>query len=88
MDKKSIGSSISLEPAVNPPLVGLPRIESIRTGFSSDALSTTGRQTWDLFLDNSSRGRGSNKDIGESISRYISDEVNTLNFLDHSNLPV
>nr|YP_009746933.1 conserved hypothetical protein Ycf2 [Plagiogyria euphlebia]YP_009746949.1 conserved hypothetical protein Ycf2 [Plagiogyria euphlebia]QII42579.1 conserved hypothetical protein Ycf2 [Plagiogyria euphlebia]QII42595.1 conserved hypothetical protein Ycf2 [Plagiogyria euphlebia] len=88
MDKKSIGSSISLEPAVNPPLVGSPRIESIRTGFSNDALSTTGRQSWNLFLGNSSRGRGSNRDIGESISRYISDGVNTLNFLDHSNLPV
>nr|YP_008474609.1 conserved hypothetical protein Ycf2 [Marsilea crenata]YP_008474625.1 conserved hypothetical protein Ycf2 [Marsilea crenata]AGI51544.1 conserved hypothetical protein Ycf2 [Marsilea crenata]AGI51547.1 conserved hypothetical protein Ycf2 [Marsilea crenata] len=88
MDKKSRGSSISLEPAVNPPPVGLPRIESTRTGFSNDALSTTGRQNWNLFLDNSSREGGSNKDIYNNISRYISDEVNTSKPLDPSNLPV
>jgi hypothetical protein len=88
VDKKSIGSSISLEPAGNPPLVGLPHIESTRTRLSNDVLSTTGRQIWNLLLDSSSRGRGSNKDINESISRYISDEANTPKLLEHSNSPV
>nr|YP_009691057.1 conserved hypothetical chloroplast protein ycf2 [Saccoloma inaequale]YP_009691073.1 conserved hypothetical chloroplast protein ycf2 [Saccoloma inaequale]QEG57837.1 conserved hypothetical chloroplast protein ycf2 [Saccoloma inaequale]QEG57853.1 conserved hypothetical chloroplast protein ycf2 [Saccoloma inaequale] len=88
MNKKSVGSSTALEPAANLTPVGLPRIEATRTGFSNDALSTTKGQIWNLFLQNLNRGKGSTRDIGGSISRYIFDEVNELNFLDHSNLPV
>ena len=44
MSKKSVGSSTELEPAVNPTSIGLPRIEPIRAGFSSNALSITGKQ--------------------------------------------
>ena len=84
MSKKSVGSSTELEPAVNPTSIGSPRIESIRAGFSGDDFSITGRQFWNLFLHDLNRGGGSTRDIGENISRYISDQVNKLNFLDDS----
>nr|YP_009427346.1 conserved hypothetical chloroplast protein ycf2 [Pseudophegopteris aurita]YP_009427362.1 conserved hypothetical chloroplast protein ycf2 [Pseudophegopteris aurita]ASU95962.1 conserved hypothetical chloroplast protein ycf2 [Pseudophegopteris aurita]ASU95963.1 conserved hypothetical chloroplast protein ycf2 [Pseudophegopteris aurita] len=84
MSRKSVGSSTELEPAVNPTSLGLPRIESIRAGFSNDALSIAGGQFWNLFLHDSNRGGGSTKDIGGNISRYISDQVNKLNLLDDS----
>ena len=84
MSEKSVGSSTELEPAVNPTSLGLPRIESIRAGFSSDAFSITGRPFWNLLLHDSNRGGDSTRDIGENISRYISDQVNKLNFLDDS----
>nr|QKV47131.1 conserved hypothetical chloroplast protein Ycf2 [Tectaria decurrens]QKV47142.1 conserved hypothetical chloroplast protein Ycf2 [Tectaria decurrens]WVH13663.1 conserved hypothetical chloroplast protein Ycf2 [Tectaria coadunata] len=84
MSEKSVGSSTELEPAVNPTSLGLPRIESIRAGFSSDAFSITGRQFRNLFLHDLNRGGGSTRDIGENISRYISDQVDQLNFLDDS----
>nr|QKV47216.1 conserved hypothetical protein Ycf2 [Lepisorus hederaceus]QKV47229.1 conserved hypothetical protein Ycf2 [Lepisorus hederaceus] len=84
MSEKLVGSLTELEPAVNPISLGLPRIESIRAGFSSDAFSITGRQFWNLFLDDLNRGGGSTRDMGENISRYISDQVDKLNFLDDS----
>nr|YP_009427609.1 conserved hypothetical chloroplast protein ycf2 [Woodsia macrochlaena]YP_009427625.1 conserved hypothetical chloroplast protein ycf2 [Woodsia macrochlaena]ASU96225.1 conserved hypothetical chloroplast protein ycf2 [Woodsia macrochlaena]ASU96226.1 conserved hypothetical chloroplast protein ycf2 [Woodsia macrochlaena] len=84
MSKKSVGSSTELEPAVSPTSLGLPRVESIRAGFSNDALSITGRQFRNLFLHDLNRGGGSTRDIGGDISRYISDQVNKLNFLDDS----
>lgn len=84
MSEKSVGSSTELEPAVNPTSLGLPRIESIRAGFSSDAFSITGRPFWNLLLHDSNRGGDSTRDIGENISRYISDQINKLNFLDDS----
>lgn len=84
MSKKSVGSSTALKPAVNPTFLGLPRIESIRAGFSNDALSITGRQFWNLLLHDLNRGGGSTRDIGGSILRYISDQVDKLNFLDDS----
>nr|YP_009426384.1 conserved hypothetical chloroplast protein ycf2 [Diplazium dilatatum]YP_009426400.1 conserved hypothetical chloroplast protein ycf2 [Diplazium dilatatum]ASU95000.1 conserved hypothetical chloroplast protein ycf2 [Diplazium dilatatum]ASU95001.1 conserved hypothetical chloroplast protein ycf2 [Diplazium dilatatum] len=84
VSRKSVGSSTELEPAVNPTSLGLPRIESIRAGFSNDALSITGRQFWNPFLHDLNRGGGSTRDIGGNISRYISDQVNKLNFLDDS----
>nr|YP_009426994.1 conserved hypothetical chloroplast protein ycf2 [Hypodematium crenatum]YP_009427010.1 conserved hypothetical chloroplast protein ycf2 [Hypodematium crenatum]ASU95611.1 conserved hypothetical chloroplast protein ycf2 [Hypodematium crenatum]ASU95612.1 conserved hypothetical chloroplast protein ycf2 [Hypodematium crenatum] len=84
MSEKSVGSSTELEPAVHPTSLGLPRIESIRAEFSSDASSITGRQFWNLFLHDLNRGGGSTRDIGGNISRYISDQVNKLNFLDDS----
>nr|AJE61606.1 Ycf2 [Cystopteris protrusa] len=84
MSDKSVGSSTELEPAVNPTSLGLPRIEPIRAGFSNDALSITGRQFWNLFLHDLNRGEGSTRDIGGNISRYISDQVNKLNFLGDS----
>ena len=86
MSKKSVGSSTELEPAVNPPSLGLPRIESIRAGFSNDDLSIAERQFWNPFLHDLNRGGGSTKDIGGNISRYISDQVNKLNFID--DLPI
>nr|YP_010308045.1 conserved hypothetical chloroplast protein Ycf2 [Microlepia speluncae]YP_010308061.1 conserved hypothetical chloroplast protein Ycf2 [Microlepia speluncae]ULU27966.1 conserved hypothetical chloroplast protein Ycf2 [Microlepia speluncae]ULU27967.1 conserved hypothetical chloroplast protein Ycf2 [Microlepia speluncae] len=84
MSKKSVGSSIALEPAVNPTSLGLPRIESIPAGFSNDALSIMGRPFWTLLLHDLNRGGGSTRDIGGSILRYISEGVNQLNFLDNS----
>nr|YP_009427170.1 conserved hypothetical chloroplast protein ycf2 [Matteuccia struthiopteris]YP_009427186.1 conserved hypothetical chloroplast protein ycf2 [Matteuccia struthiopteris]ASU95786.1 conserved hypothetical chloroplast protein ycf2 [Matteuccia struthiopteris]ASU95787.1 conserved hypothetical chloroplast protein ycf2 [Matteuccia struthiopteris] len=84
MSKKSVGSSTELEPAANPTYLGLPRIESIRAGFSNDALSITGRQFWNPFLHDLNRGGGSTRDIGGNTSRYISDQVDKLNFLDDS----
>lgn len=84
MSRKSVGSSTELEPAVNPTSLGLPRIESIRAGFSNDALSIAGRDFWNLFLHDLNRGGGSTKAIGGNISRYISDQVGKLNFLDDS----
>nr|YP_009421307.1 conserved hypothetical chloroplast protein ycf2 [Lepisorus clathratus]ASR75052.1 conserved hypothetical chloroplast protein ycf2 [Lepisorus clathratus] len=84
MSENLVGSLTELEPAVNPISLGLPRIESIRAGFSSDAFSITGRQFWNLFLDDLNRGGGSTRDMGENISRYISDQVDKLNFLDDS----
>ena len=84
MSENLVGSLTELEPAVNPISPGLPRIESIRAGFSSDAFSITGRQFWNLFLDDLNRGGGSTRDMGENISRYISDQVDKLNFLDDS----
>nr|YP_009690702.1 conserved hypothetical chloroplast protein ycf2 [Lomariopsis japurensis]YP_009690718.1 conserved hypothetical chloroplast protein ycf2 [Lomariopsis japurensis]QEG57482.1 conserved hypothetical chloroplast protein ycf2 [Lomariopsis japurensis]QEG57498.1 conserved hypothetical chloroplast protein ycf2 [Lomariopsis japurensis] len=81
MSEKSLGSSTELEPAANPTSLGLPRIESIRARFSSDALSITGKHLWNLFLHDLSRGGGSTRDIGRNISRYISDQVNKLNSL-------
>jgi hypothetical protein len=84
MSEKSVGSSIALEPAVNPTFLGLPRIESIPAGFSNDALSIMGRQFWTLLLHDLNRGGGSTRDIGGGILRYISDGVNELNFLDNS----
>nr|YP_009690613.1 conserved hypothetical chloroplast protein ycf2 [Lindsaea linearis]YP_009690629.1 conserved hypothetical chloroplast protein ycf2 [Lindsaea linearis]QEG57393.1 conserved hypothetical chloroplast protein ycf2 [Lindsaea linearis]QEG57409.1 conserved hypothetical chloroplast protein ycf2 [Lindsaea linearis] len=87
INEKSISSLTALELEPTTP-VGLPRIESIRTGFSRNAFSITGRHFWNLFLHNLNCGEGSTRDIGESISRYISDEVNKPNFLDHFNLPI
>nr|YP_010045974.1 Ycf2 [Platycerium bifurcatum]YP_010045990.1 Ycf2 [Platycerium bifurcatum]QPG86020.1 Ycf2 [Platycerium bifurcatum]QPG86036.1 Ycf2 [Platycerium bifurcatum] len=84
MSEKLVGSLTELEPAVNPIYLGLPRIESIRAGFSSNAFSITGGQFWNLFLDNLNRGGGSTRDMGGNISRYISDQVDKLNFLDDS----
>ena len=84
MSEKLVGSLTELEPAVNPTSLGLPRIESIRAGFSSDAFSITGRQFWNLFLDDLNRGGGSTRDMGGNISRYISDQVDKLNFLGDS----
>lgn len=84
MSKKSVGSSIELEPAVNPTSLGLPRIESIRAGFSNDDLSIAERQFWNPFLHDLNRGGGSTRDIGGNISRYISDQVNKLNLIDDS----
>lgn len=84
VSRKSVGSSTELEPAVNPTSLGLPRIESIRAGFSNDALSIAGRDFWNLFLHDLNRGGGSTKAIGGNISRYISDQVGKLNFLDDS----
>nr|YP_009426819.1 conserved hypothetical chloroplast protein ycf2 [Homalosorus pycnocarpos]YP_009426835.1 conserved hypothetical chloroplast protein ycf2 [Homalosorus pycnocarpos]ASU95435.1 conserved hypothetical chloroplast protein ycf2 [Homalosorus pycnocarpos]ASU95436.1 conserved hypothetical chloroplast protein ycf2 [Homalosorus pycnocarpos] len=88
VSRKSVGSSTELEPAVNPTSLGLPRIESIRAGFSSDALSITGRQFRNLFLHDLNRGRGSTRDICGNISRYISDQVNKLNFLFLDDSPI
>ena len=84
VSEKSVGSSTELEPAVNPTSIGLPRIEPIRAGFSSNALSITGKQFWNLFLHDLNRGGGSARDIGRTTSRYIYDQVNKLNFLDDS----
>lgn len=84
MSEKSVGSSTELEPAVNPTSLGLPRIESIRAGFSNDDLSIAERQFWNPFLHDLNRGGGSTIDIGGNISRYISDQVNKLNFIDDS----
>nr|YP_010267365.1 conserved hypothetical protein Ycf2 [Brainea insignis]YP_010267381.1 conserved hypothetical protein Ycf2 [Brainea insignis]QKV47387.1 conserved hypothetical chloroplast protein Ycf2 [Brainea insignis]QKV47415.1 conserved hypothetical chloroplast protein Ycf2 [Brainea insignis]UIF93965.1 conserved hypothetical protein Ycf2 [Brainea insignis]UIF93981.1 conserved hypothetical protein Ycf2 [Brainea insignis] len=84
MSKKSVGSSTELEPAVNPTSLGLPRIESIRAGFSNDDLSIAERQFWNPFLHDLNRGGGSTRDIGGNISRYISDQVNKLNLIDDS----
>lgn len=42
------------------------------------------RQFWNLFLDDLNRGGGSTRDMGGNISRYISDQVDKLNFLDDS----
>nr|YP_009426121.1 conserved hypothetical chloroplast protein ycf2 [Diplaziopsis cavaleriana]YP_009426136.1 conserved hypothetical chloroplast protein ycf2 [Diplaziopsis cavaleriana]ASU94737.1 conserved hypothetical chloroplast protein ycf2 [Diplaziopsis cavaleriana]ASU94822.1 conserved hypothetical chloroplast protein ycf2 [Diplaziopsis cavaleriana] len=88
VSKKSVGSSAELEPAVNPTSLGLPRIESIRAGFSNDALSITGRQFRNLFLHDLNRGGGSTRDICGNISRYISDQVNKLNFLFLDDSPI
>lgn len=84
MSEKSVGSSTELEPTATPTSIVLPRIESIRAGFSSDDFSIMGRQFWNLFLHDLNRGGGSTRDIGENISRYISDQVNKLNLLDDS----
>nr|YP_009427521.1 conserved hypothetical chloroplast protein ycf2 [Stegnogramma sagittifolia]YP_009427537.1 conserved hypothetical chloroplast protein ycf2 [Stegnogramma sagittifolia]ASU96138.1 conserved hypothetical chloroplast protein ycf2 [Stegnogramma sagittifolia]ASU96139.1 conserved hypothetical chloroplast protein ycf2 [Stegnogramma sagittifolia] len=86
MSEKSVGSSTELEPALNPTSLGLPRIEPIRAGFSfsSDALSIAGGKFWNLFLHDLNRGGGSTKDIGGNISKYISDQVSKLNFIDDS----
>nr|AJE61520.1 Ycf2 [Dipteris conjugata] len=87
MDEESVGSSIFLKPAVNPFLVESSCIECIGTKLPNGAYSATGRQDWDLFLDNLNYGKGSNRNIG-SISGSISDEVDTPNFIDYSHLPV
>ena len=65
VSEKSVGSSTELEPAVNPTSIGLPRIEPIRAGFSSNALSITGKQFWNLFLHDLNRRGGSARDIGD-----------------------
>jgi hypothetical protein len=63
-------------------LIGLPYIKSTRTRFSNDVFSTIGRQIWNLLPNSLSRQRGSTKEIGESICRHISDEVNTPKLLE------
>nr|YP_010310976.1 hypothetical protein RF2 [Bolbitis laxireticulata]YP_010310992.1 hypothetical protein RF2 [Bolbitis laxireticulata]UNA61908.1 hypothetical protein RF2 [Bolbitis laxireticulata]UNA61924.1 hypothetical protein RF2 [Bolbitis laxireticulata] len=86
MGEKSVGSSTELEPAVTPTSIVLPRVESIRAEFSSDDFSIMARQFWNLFLHDLNRGGGSTRDIGDNISRYISDQVNKLNLLDDSSI--
>lgn len=79
--EKSVGSSAALKPASNSNFPGLPRIEAIRAGFSSEALSIsiTGRQIWNLFLYDLSREGNSIRTIGEGISKSISDQMEKIN---------
>nr|YP_009548797.1 conserved hypothetical chloroplast protein Ycf2 [Cryptogramma acrostichoides]YP_009548813.1 conserved hypothetical chloroplast protein Ycf2 [Cryptogramma acrostichoides]AYW15772.1 conserved hypothetical chloroplast protein Ycf2 [Cryptogramma acrostichoides]AYW15788.1 conserved hypothetical chloroplast protein Ycf2 [Cryptogramma acrostichoides] len=77
--EKSVGSSTALKPASNPTFLGLPRIEAIRAGFSSHALSITWGQFWNLFLHDFNCKVGSIRDIGGGISKNISDQMNKLN---------
>lgn len=81
ISEKLIGSLTELEPVVNPTSLGLPRTKSI---FSNDAFFITGRHLWNLFLDDLNRGGGSTIDRSGDLSRYISDQVDKLNFLDDS----
>nr|YP_003934604.1 conserved hypothetical chloroplast protein ycf2 [Myriopteris lindheimeri]ADL29795.1 conserved hypothetical chloroplast protein ycf2 [Myriopteris lindheimeri] len=79
--EKSVGSSAALKPASNYTFPGLPRIEAIRAGFSSEALSITGRQFWNLFLYDLSREGNSIKNIGGGIPKSISDQMDKINDL-------
>lgn len=74
-----VGSSIALKPALNPTFLGLPHIETIRAGFSSEALSSTGGKIWNLFLHYLNCEGGSIRDIGAGISKNIFDKMDKLN---------
>nr|YP_008474520.1 conserved hypothetical protein Ycf2 [Lygodium japonicum]YP_008474536.1 conserved hypothetical protein Ycf2 [Lygodium japonicum]AGI51454.1 conserved hypothetical protein Ycf2 [Lygodium japonicum]AGI51461.1 conserved hypothetical protein Ycf2 [Lygodium japonicum] len=85
MNEEPANYSIFLEHTVDFSLVEFSCIESIQTNFSDHALSITGRQNWNLFLQNWSCGKGSNRSIG-NISRHILDRMNTRDFLNQSHL--
>nr|YP_010466117.1 photosystem I assembly protein ycf2 [Haplopteris ensiformis]UQV94566.1 photosystem I assembly protein ycf2 [Haplopteris ensiformis] len=78
-NQQSIGSSTALKPASNPTFLGLPRIEAIRAGFSSEALSIMGRQFWNLFLYDLGRDGNPIRDISGGIPKNISDQMNERN---------
>nr|YP_009549317.1 Ycf2 [Vittaria graminifolia]AYW16466.1 Ycf2 [Vittaria graminifolia] len=77
--KPSIGSSTALKPASNSTFLGLPRIEDIRAGFSSEALSIMGRQIWNLFLYDLGREGTSISNISGGSPKNISDQMNERN---------
>nr|YP_009547689.1 conserved hypothetical chloroplast protein Ycf2 [Antrophyum semicostatum]YP_009547705.1 conserved hypothetical chloroplast protein Ycf2 [Antrophyum semicostatum]AYW16292.1 conserved hypothetical chloroplast protein Ycf2 [Antrophyum semicostatum]AYW16308.1 conserved hypothetical chloroplast protein Ycf2 [Antrophyum semicostatum] len=78
-NQQSIGSSNALKPASNSTFLGWPRIEAIRPGFSSEALSIIGRQIWNLFLYDLGREGNSIRNISGGIPRNISDQMNDRN---------
>ncbi|MCO5605458.1 hypothetical protein L7F22_059711 [Adiantum nelumboides] len=77
--EKSVGSSTALKPASNSISLGLPHIEAIRAGFSGEALSIMGRQIWNLFVYDLSRGGNSIRNIGGGIPKDISDQMDGIN---------
>nr|YP_010409096.1 hypothetical protein RF2 [Adiantum flabellulatum]YP_010409112.1 hypothetical protein RF2 [Adiantum flabellulatum]URH13326.1 hypothetical protein RF2 [Adiantum flabellulatum]URH13342.1 hypothetical protein RF2 [Adiantum flabellulatum] len=77
--EKSVGSSTALKPALNFTSLGLSCIEAIRAGFSGEALSIMGRQNWNLFVCDLSRGGNSIRNIGESLPKKISDQMDEIN---------
>nr|NP_848105.2 Ycf2 [Adiantum capillus-veneris]NP_848121.2 Ycf2 [Adiantum capillus-veneris]Q85B60.2 RecName: Full=Protein Ycf2 [Adiantum capillus-veneris]AAP29436.2 hypothetical protein [Adiantum capillus-veneris]AAP29454.2 hypothetical protein [Adiantum capillus-veneris] len=77
--EKSVGSSTALKPASNFTSLGLSCIEAIRAGFSGEALSIMGRQNWNLFVCDLSRGGNSIRNIGESLPKNISDQMDEIN---------
>nr|YP_009478241.1 hypothetical protein [Adiantum shastense]YP_009478257.1 hypothetical protein [Adiantum shastense]AVP32734.1 hypothetical protein [Adiantum shastense]AVP32739.1 hypothetical protein [Adiantum shastense] len=77
--EKPVGSSTALKPALNSTFLGLPCIEAIRAGFSSEALSILSRQIWNLFVYDLSREGNSIRNIGGGIPKNISDQMDEIN---------